>query len=87
MLYKSKPSKIEAVQYDGDPFPVFQFAGDKLRGNKTGTDLLLLAGFDGVQGWIPVPIGHWVVRNPGDNSDLWPVAPLYFESKYEPVDD
>lgn len=35
---------------------------------------------------MDVPIGHWVVRQPGDVTDLWPVAPDYFAAKYEPVD-
>lgn len=49
----------------------------------TGLPLQLLAGKDGAQGWVPVPIGHWIVRNPGDNSDMWPVDPDYFAAKYE----
>lgn len=45
----------------------------------------LEAGKDGAQGFVPVPVGHWIVRNPGDHSDYWPVDPDYFAAKYEPV--
>lgn len=43
------------------------------------------AGKNGAQGWVPVPLGHWIVRNPGDLTDHWPVDPDYFASKYEPI--
>ena len=46
-------------------------------------ELLMLAGKDGAQGWVPLPLGHWVVRQPGDLSDHWPVDPDYFAGKYE----
>ena len=50
-------------------------------------EVLIEAGQDGAQGWVPVPLGHWIVRQPGDRSDHWPVDPHYFERKYEPVTD
>jgi hypothetical protein len=34
---------------------------------------------------VPVPVGHWLVHQPGDLSDIWPVDPHYFEAKYEPA--
>jgi hypothetical protein len=45
---------------------------------------LILAGKDGAQGWVPVPLGHWIVRSAGDFTDHWPVDPDYFAAKYEP---
>jgi len=47
-------------------------------------EVKILAGQDGAQGWVPVPLGHWVVRKPGDLTDHWPVDPIYFAGKYEP---
>lgn len=46
----------------------------------------LLAGKDGAQEWVPVPVGHWLVHLPGDTTDVWPVEDAYFQAKYEPVD-
>lgn len=46
-------------------------------------ELEILAGANGVQGFVPVPIGHWVVRVAGDDSDYWPVEHTYFTEKYE----
>lgn len=48
--------------------------------------VMIEAGKDGAQGWVPVPLGHWIVRKPGDLTDHWPVDPAYFEEKYEPLD-
>lgn len=42
------------------------------------------AGANGAQGWVPVPLGHWIVRSVGDHTDHWPVEPGYFEAKYDP---
>ena len=47
--------------------------------------ILIQAGKDGAQGWVPVPLGHWAVRQSGDLTDHWPVDPAYFAGKYEPV--
>lgn len=49
------------------------------------SDLELLAGMNGAQGWVPVPVGHWIVRSPGVLNDHWPVDPEYFSAKYEPA--
>lgn len=49
------------------------------------SDIIIEAGKDGKQGWVPVPLGHWIVRQPGDFTDHWPVDPDYFDAKYEPV--
>ena len=37
---------------------------------------------NGAQGWVIVPVGYWIVWRPGDLSDLWPVDPDIFASKY-----
>lgn len=92
MRYLSKPSAIDAVQWTGDNADeVASFAGLKVRfvvedGEKmpfrNGGPLELRAGKDGAQGWVPVPVGHWLVMAPGDPSDIWPVDPDYFADKY-----
>ena len=87
MLYRSKPQEVEAVQWLGDEYEIEAIApgkfvtkgwGDQVRG-------MLKAGAGGAQGWVDVPFGHWIVRQPGDVSDVWPVDPDYFADKYEPV--
>src|SRR5690606_19988832 len=85
-LYVSRPRQVEAIQWTGDvraidrsPFGgVVAWACDDER-----EDLLLLAGKDGAQGWVPVPLGHWLVRNAGDPSDNWPVDPDHFAATYD----
>ncbi|HEY7822153.1 MAG TPA: hypothetical protein VIG24_04945 [Acidimicrobiia bacterium] len=92
MRYRSKPQDIEAVQWTGDNFPVIvEFLvpdPDQPPHGTAGIDdgnLTLLAGKDGAQGWVPVPVGHWIVRNPSDLTDHWPVDPDYFVNKYSVV--
>lgn len=84
-LYRSKPSTIEAVQWTGDnDRDVEEFLGSKCSWTSGGLELR--AGKDGAQEWVPVPIGHWLVNQPGDKSDIWPVDADYFAVKYELAD-
>lgn len=91
--YQSKPSVIEAVHWTGDNSNEIVAAfGDKVRntaltvyGTTEPVGIELLAGKDGAQGWVSVPVGHWIVGNPGDLSDLWPVDNAYFENKYDAI--
>lgn len=86
ILFRSKPSTIEAVQWTGDNFhALVTFASDKVADD--GDVLYLHAGADGAQDWVPVPVGHWLVSQPGDRSDIWPVDPDYFAAKYEPAEN
>jgi hypothetical protein len=80
--YQSRPSTIEAVQHTGDFAALEEVALHKVRIDPATGMLELRAGMDGAQGWVPVPTGHWIVRNPGDANDLWPVDPEYFANKY-----
>jgi len=94
--FRSKPQEVEALQWTGDdPLGMQRFCGPN---PDVGDPLIwrfyvdngegrLLAGVDGAQGWVPVPVGHWVVYPPGDRSDVWPVEDGYFRGKYEPADD
>lgn len=86
VTYQSKPTLVEAAQWLGEGLgDIQELALHKIRIDPATRRLELRAGKDGVQGWVPVPVGHWVVRNPGDASDLWPVEEKYFDSKYEPT--
>lgn len=84
-LYRSKPSIIEAVHWTGDNYDEVRAA----LGAKVHTDidrnLMLHAGKDGAQKWVPVPVGHWLVHQPDDLTDIWPVEADYFAAKYEDV--
>jgi hypothetical protein len=84
MQYVSKPSVIEAVQWTGDnKDEVEEFGQGKVQVMTVPeTRCSLLAGKDGAQEWVPVPVSHWLVNVPGDKSDIWPVDPDYFAGKY-----
>ncbi len=80
----SKPVIVEAVRVDQDLAPLDELAPGKVRFDVDGV-LELLAGVDGAQGWVKVPRGHWLVRSPGDPSDVWPVEEEVLERRYEEV--
>ena len=81
-LYMSKPQVVEAVRWRGDNSDeCYGFCKAKVR--VAVGQLELLAGKDGAQEWVPVPVGHWLVCQPGDKSDIWPVDPDYFGAKYQ----
>jgi hypothetical protein len=89
--FRSKPTTIEAIHWDGENFwdPVKWGEGKVRFYPRAGDDhpegLTLLAGKDGAQEWVPVPVGHWLVCQPDDKSDIWPVEATYFAAKYEPL--
>lgn len=86
--YVSRPQVVEAIQWDGLLARLTEcadWAPGKVR-NDGQNGIELLAGKDGAQEWVPVPVGHWLVRQPGDLSDIWPVEEHYFEAKYEAAD-
>lgn len=84
-LYRSKPQTVEAVCWSGSWPDVKDFAVGKVASasNLDGLPLLLLTGVHGAQGWIPVPVGHWIVRSVNDHSHYWAVSAEYFAEKYE----
>ena len=84
-LYESIPQQVEAVQWTGRNLP--ELISHSLNGRIAVfvDSFRLLAGKDGAQGWVIVPVGHWIVHKPGDLSDVWPVDPDYFASKYRPA--
>lgn len=85
-LYRSKPQLVEAIQWTGHNYDEIKaFCPQKV--SIADQNLLLLAGKDGAQEWVPVPLGHWLVHPPGDISDIWPVEHTYFITKYELATD
>jgi len=84
-IYESKPSRIEAVQWTGKNFgELVAFAPVDYEDHDPGC--YLLAGKRGAQDYVPVPVGHWIVRAEGDDTDYWPVDPQYFAAKYQEAD-
>lgn len=86
--FVSRPQTVEAIQWTGENIhEVGDFLECELRvhvnSDSSLSDLQILAGQDGAQGWVPVPAGHWIVRRPDDLNHHWPVDPDYFASKYE----
>lgn len=87
-IYRSKPIRIEAVQWTGENSPeVLKFAQEKIccvySADGSSYELELLAGVDGDQGWVDVPVGHWIVCEPEKTCGFWVVKPEFMESKYE----
>lgn len=84
--FQSKPTEVEAVQWMGVNFDaISKFAGKKVMNPMNR--LTLFAGFNGSQGWVHVPVGHYIVAKPGDRIDIWPVAEEYFLEKYERIEE
>lgn len=88
MMHVSKPQRVEAIRWTGgNRDAVLRFAPDKTKYVVSDyIGMSLLAGKDGAQEWVPVPLGHWLVHQPGDLSDVWPVDPDYFAAKYSDDD-
>lgn len=93
VTYRRRPGQILAVKWDGTEHSqglLLEFAGkDRVSFGRTPSGRLsleLVAGKNGAQGWVFVPVGHWVVRTPDDAEDYWPIEGAYFQRNYEPVD-
>lgn len=86
--YRSIPQEVDAIQWTGgNVAEVLAFGADgEFEDPGDGLSMCLVAGKDGAQGLVPVPVGHWIVRAAGDLTDHWPVEPAYFAAKYEPAD-
>ena len=82
-IYQSRPQFVEAIQHTGDFAALEEFAPGKVTINVGSGSLMLLAGKEGAQGWVPVPLSHWLVHQPGDLTDIWPVEADYFAAKYD----
>jgi len=88
MRFVSRPQEVEAVQWTGTAASFAEIEADlpsKVR-SRGLNDLSLLAGKDGAQEWVSVPVGHWLVHMPDDLTDVWPVDDTYFQTKYVAAD-
>ena len=95
MRYVSKPQEVEAVQWNGardadDDGGLDAFFGSAFREHiRFGWPLTnsceIMTGKNGAQGWVPVPVGHWIVKG-GDPQHFWPCDPDTFADRYEPVE-
>jgi hypothetical protein len=77
-----KPIPVQAVQWTGDNFEeVKKFCGESIYpSGPVWQELRLLAGMNGAQGLVLVPINHWIFGGPGD---YWPVADEYVQQHYD----
>lgn len=88
MKFQSKPSTVEAVQWTGDNLDEVEAFGVPYNHVSFWRyPLAIKASVNGVQDFVAVPVGHWIVRPEGDHTDHRLVAPDYFRLKYEPVGD
>lgn len=93
--YRSRPPEVEAIPWTGFNWKeVHAFCrvdhGEEVKTASTsdsedGLPLQVLVGKGSEQEWISVPPGHWLVRAPGDTSDVWAVDPVFFAHKYSEV--
>lgn len=85
--YTSKPQAVEAIQWTGENGQEVIDAFNGKATIETRGDgkwfCNILAGKDGAQQWVPVPIGHWIVHPVGDITDMWPIEEGYFQMKYK----
>ena len=90
LYVKKAGQRVWAVRWHGDPDSLKSIVGlgahfEAPEGTLTlsddGSPGKLLAGVNGEQGWVEVPIGSWVLK--GGANDYWPVANDVFEQTYE----
>ena len=93
-LFDRKPvAPLEALQWDGRNFDaIADWVGqDRIRYVGTHDSRLewsrlewleLWCGTDGAQGWVPVPVDHWIAKS--SPTDLYPIDPEYFDSHFTP---
>lgn len=82
-LFDRIPSPpLEAIQWTGDNHDeVVAFAGqDNLCQGMEGLELW--CGVDGGQGWVPVPVAHWIAK--GVPAHLYPIDAEYFAAHFTP---
>jgi hypothetical protein len=89
--YRKRPVEIDAVQWTGGDYKWLNyFAGlnwgradahDVEWNHEDGEQIVVWNTLE--QMWIPVPVGHWVIR--GVRGELYPCEPAVFAATYEPV--
>lgn len=85
--YRSKPTEIEAVLFDGENLEELQqFTGDQfslVAEEDRGDDPDIIAQvFDTLHStWVGVKDGQWIIK--GTKGEFYPCDPDVFEQKYE----
>lgn len=91
MIFESIPQQVQAIQWTGHNVEeILDFGAPVCIACEPPLDdgyitLELTAGVNGVQGLVPLPIGHWIVGRLGEIMDFWPVEDNYFQNKYRAV--
>lgn len=82
--YRRRPTVIEAVQRDGtyqSTRDIRALGADVRVPPDLEKPLRLRAGKGGAQGWVDVPLGHWIAKAAED--DFYPIDPDVFAATYE----
>lgn len=81
-LFDRIPSPpLEAFQWTGDNYDeVVAFTGQDYVHQAGGLELW--CGTDGAQGWVPVPVGHWIAK--ATPTDVYPIEAEYFAAHFTP---
>jgi hypothetical protein len=82
--YRKKPVVVDAVRWTGDNIDeVWGWGGAAGIYGPTELDGLRVCTIDGVL--IPVPVGHWIIREPKQDR-FYPCDPAVFGVTYELVE-
>lgn len=83
MKLTRRPTFAYAVRWLGDNKSEIELELDGVPLRYDGeSGLELLAGKAGAQGWVPVPVGHWIFTD-GSGDDWWPVEHNYVLSNFD----
>ena len=82
LRYVSRPTSVEAVYWDGTDVVLDALFDKGCHLRYDLGELQIMAGVDGAQGYVDVPVGHYVIC--AAPNDFYPCAKKYFEDKYEP---
>lgn len=94
MFDRIQQPPLEAVQWTGDNLiDIQEFGADCHVVRNPGDSeyvLMLWCGTNGAQGFVPVPIGHWVAKataTPLQATHFYPIDPDHFSTHFTPVKD
>lgn len=88
--YRRKPTEIEAVHWTAtrEAYLDIKDLGVSVTVNVNWgrySGMKILAGKNQAQGWVEVPVGHWIAKASDD--DFYPIDPEVFAATYEVVED
>ena len=82
--YRRRSTYIQAVQWDDKASShraILELGAEFEVPFVRGAPARMLAGKSGAQGWVDVPVGHWVAKASAD--DFYPIDPDVFAETYE----